>query len=234
MIEVGGVRTGGPGDTEFCGLIYPDNDKITKNMAARLKGEPFYQYDKLAQALTFVSGKRRRVAVDCGAWVGAWSRELARHFGQVVSIEANGDNVRCLRKNLACCPNATALHWALGEVNTEVLACPEDQGANIGSRIVAGSGGRFTVGMRRLDDIPEIATLSHLDYLKVHVNGMELKALKGATVTIKKHRPVMTVVVKRAIEDYGDSPEAVHAFLKDNLGYKIVGGARVYEIWSPA
>jgi FkbM family methyltransferase len=233
VIEVGGVRVGGPGDTEYCGLIYPDNDKITKNMAARLKGERFYQCDKLDFALESVPKKRRRVAVDCGAWVGAWSHELASKFDKVIAIEANAENVRCLKKNLAQCKNATVLHWALGECNTEVLACPEEQGANIGSRIVAGAGGRFTVGMRRLDDLPEIQALPCLDYLKVHVNGMELRTIKGATATIKKHRPLMTVVVKRAIEDYGDSAKDMHAFLRDALGYEMLGGKRVYEIWSP-
>lgn len=232
MIEVGGVRVGGPGDTEFCGLLYPDGDKITKNVAARLKNEPFYQHDKLKQALGCV--RHKCIAVDCGAWVGAWSRELARLFDHVIAIEANADNVRCARKNLRRANNATVLHWAVGDAFTEVLACPEDQGANIGSRIVAGCGGRFTVGMRPLDAIPEITGLPHLDYLKIHVNGMELQALKGGIATIKRHRPVLTVVLKRAIEDYGDSAEAAHAFLKDELGYRIVGGKRVYEIWAPA
>lgn len=231
MIEVGGVRLGGPGDTEFCGLVYPDGDKITKNMAARLKSEPFYQHDKLKQALGCV--KNKRIAVDCGAWVGAWSREFARVFDHVIAIEANADNVRCARKNLRRCDNVSVLHWAVGNVNTEVLACPEDQGANIGSRIVVGSGGRFTVGMRALDAIPEIVGLPHLDYLKIHVNGMELQALKGGVGTIKRHKPVMTVVLKRAIEDY-DSADAARAFLTDTLGYRIIGGKRVYEIWAPA
>src|SRR6185369_7563459 len=194
------------------------------------KPERFYQCDKLDAALAHV--RRKRVAVDCGAWVGHWSRELVCQFDQVIAIEANADNARCLRTNLWGAGNATVIHCALGEVSTDVLACPEGQGANIGSRIVAGSGGRFTVAMRRLDDLPEIQALPCLDYLKVHVNGMELKALKGAAATIKKHRPLMTVVIKPAIEDY-DSADAARAFLTDELGYRLIGGKRVYEIWSP-
>ena len=231
MIEVGGKPFGsGLGDTEFCGLVYPEGDKITKNLAKRLKEEPFYRYDKLEQALRIVRG--RRVAVDCGAWVGAWSRELAKHFGRVIAIEANGDNARCARKNLAGCLNAEVIHTALGDVETEALACAEESGGNIGSRLVEGYGGRFAVAMRPLDNLPAIRALDAIDYLKVHVNGMELRALRGAAGTIRKHRPIMTVVVKDAIERY-DSREAIWAFLAGDLGYKQVGGAHVYEIWGP-
>ena len=230
MIRVGGEFIGEPGDTEFQGLIYPDGDIITRHMAERLKAEPHYQSDKLEQALGFV--KQRRGAIDCGAWVGGWSRVLTSKFERVLSIEANADNARCVRKNLKGNDNATVLHLAVGDQDRWTTAARETGGANVGSRIV--SEGAPNVMLRRIDSLPEVKTLlPHVDYIKIHVNGMELKALKGAAETIKQHKPVLTVVLKPAIADYADSPDAARMFLHAELRYRCAGGERPYEIWVP-
>lgn len=230
MIRVGGgPDLGQPGeDVEFCGLFYPDGDEISKHMAARLQSEPFYQHDKLAQALAVT--KRRRGAVDCGAWVGGWSRELARHFAKVVAIEAHPDNARCAAKNTAPSGNVTVRNVALSDCNGETFIGKEANGPNVGARV--GEKG-IAVPLRRLDDVIAVQALDHIDYIKIHVNGMELKALRGAVGTIHQHRPVITIVLKPAITDYGDSAEAARAFLADEIRYQPAGGEKPYEIWKP-
>lgn len=234
MIRIGGVPHGKPGeDTEFCGLLYPDGDEISKHMAARLQAEPFYQSDKLGQALALL--KNRRVAIDCGAWVGGWSRELAKHFSRVIAIEAHPDNARCVARN--CAPisakglfDVAVLNAALGEVQARVSLAREGNGPNVGTRVV--QAGEISVRMYPLDDLDEVQALPFLDYIKVHVNGMELRALRGATETIRKHRPLLTVVLKPALETYGDTADAARVHLYD-IGYRPVGGERPYELWAP-
>lgn len=232
MIRVGGAPGMGEvgQDVEFCGLIYPDGDEISKHMAARLSEEPFYQSDKLFAALAVA--KRRRMAIDCGAWVGGWSRELAKHFQRVMSIEANPDNARCVQKNVA--ENVAVLNVALGDETGEIFVAKDRNGPNVGSYVSKETG--VKVQIRRLDDlvgaINQVEPAS-IDYIKIHVNGMELKALRGAVKTILKHRPVLTVVLKAAIENFGDSAEAARAFLTEDLRYVPAGGERPYEIWTP-
>lgn len=236
MIRVGGAPAiGGPGeDVVFHGLVYPDGDEISKHMAERLRREPFYQHDKLKQALDLV--KHRRAAIDCGAWVGGWSRELARNFRNVVAIEASPDNARCVVKNTAAAGNVTVRCCALGD--TDGAAVTVERKSNepcVGSRIVSEQPfGAVTVPIYRLDSVPGVLQMPAVDYIKIHVNGMELKALRGAVQTITRHRPVLTVVLKPAIEAYGDTVQRARDFLTAELRYRPAGGERPYEIWLPA
>jgi FkbM family methyltransferase len=227
MILVGGKPFGGEGDVQFRGLFYPEGTKLTRHMEERLLNEPFYQHDKFHQAMAAVSKGRRRIAVDCGAWVGGWSQALSGNFFRVVSIEANPDNARCVAKNTEACGNVMVLNLAVGDTNGSISVDPLG-GFDVGTRVSDGQG----VDLRRIDDIAELRELPHLDYLKIHVNGMELRTLVGAEATIHKHKPVMTVVLKAAIEEYGDTAEAAREFL-GKLDYRPAGGERPYEIWVP-
>lgn len=228
MIRVGGKPVGRKGaDVKFCNLFYPGGDEISPRMADRLRSEPFYQADKFAQAMAKVS--RRRTAVDCGAWVGGWSVELAKLFEQVVVIEANPDNARCAEKNLASFKNANVFNCAVGDETKEVLVGPREDGGKVSSFV--GAPGGFSVPMMRLDDLLRDAPIA-IDYLKIHVNGMELKALRGAKETILRHLPVLTVVLRPTIEDIGDTREAARKMLY-GWGYRRAGGEKPYEIWAP-
>lgn len=229
MIRVGGVALGKSGDTEFCGLVYPDGDEISQHMAERLKAEPFYQSDKFDQAMEIVRG--RQVAIDCGAWVGGWSRALSGQFRKVLSIEANPDNARCVSEN--CPGNVTVICAAVGDENGRASVAAEDDGPCVGTRVVSERDGVAIVPMRRLDDIAQVRALPTVDYIKVHVNGMELRALRGAANTISRFRPVLTVVLKPAIGAFGDTAEAAREFLTKDLRYHAAGGERPYEIWCP-
>ena len=228
MIRLGGEPYGGRGDTQFRGLVYPDGDELSKHMVARLESEPFYQSDKLFHALDIVKG--RTAAIDCGAWVGGWSRELGKHFKRVIAVEANPNNARCAAMNVP--ENVEVICTAVSDENGRTFVAPENDGPNVGTRVVADQSGAV-VPMRRIDDIGQVKALTALDYIKVHVNGMELKALRGAVDTILRFRPVLTVVLKPAIKAFGDSAEEARAFLSNELGYRAAGGERPYEIWCP-
>jgi FkbM family methyltransferase len=231
MLRVGGfpMLENHYGDVKFHGLYYPHGDEITKHMADRLSREPFYQSDKLQDALNRVPKDHRSVAVDCGAWVGGWSRELAKHFEKVIAIEANPDNARCVSKNVP--PNVTVINAAVGDRTGFANLIQNPFAGNVSSAIDTEKNDKArAVPMWRIDDMPEIRSLDVLDYLKIHVNGMELKAVMGAEDTIKRHKPVITLVLKPAISDYGDSAERARIFMQ-GLDYKPIGGERPYEIW---
>ena len=98
---------------QYRGLWYPDDDTLTKNLIARLETEAFYRADRFHDAMRHV--KAWRGAIECGAHVGAWSRELAKRFEQVIAIELSGETWECLRRNLEPFKNAEAIQCALGE-----------------------------------------------------------------------------------------------------------------------
>ena len=204
----------------FGDLYYPDDDIITLELKDRLERESVYRGDRLQEALKFVPGHMRTIAMDVGAHVGAWSRELARHFGRVVAIEANPANAECLRANTAGM-KVEVHQLALGAERAEVGI--EKRKGGISSR-VAGAG---AVSMMRLDDLGPGRCAWPPSFVKVHVNGYELHVLRGAVEVLTVYKPVVTVVIKAASERYGVTPAAIPLFM-ERIGYRAVSRFKPY------
>ena len=206
---------------QYAGIFFPDDDgTLTKALKARLDSEPVYRGDRLEEALKYV--KRFDVAVDCGANVGMWTVELAKRFQQVIAIEADPTNVECLRRNTAECSNVVIYGAAAGE--TQGRAGLDQRKGHFSSHISRGD----DVLLLPLDDLPSVAC----DYLKVHVNGYELPVLKGAVETLRRCKPVLTVVLKPKLAAYDTAPEDIIAWL-DAHGYALAGGLKPYRIFTP-
>ena len=213
---------------EYRGLWYPDGDLLTKNFKARLETEPFYRSDRFHDAMAHV--KSWRGAVECGAHVGAWSRELAKRFERVLAIELSGATLNCLRRNLESFANAEVMQCALG-ARPGFVAVGGNKGSMDGEVV---EGGDYpAVPMRALDELVQSARLECVDYIKVHVNGYEMQVLLGAERTIRQHRPVMTVVIKKALEKYGATPVQVFEFM-DGLGYRVLSRLKPYWVFGPS
>ena len=235
------------GDFQFQGLWYPDGEIITKSLAHQLRHEPFYNCDRFHDAMRLL--RRFRGAVECGAHVGAWSRELARRFERVVAIELNPASARCLRANLAPFPNATVVNCALGDRSGEVrvaaakgsldsevrpgAADPPTTPPAAQAPLLGQEGSEWeVVPMRALDEVLDGAAIGSIDYLKVHVNGYEVPVLRGARETIARHKPLMTVVIKKALANYGARPEDVFNLMGE-MGYRVVSRLKPYWVFSP-
>ena len=210
---------------EHKGLWYPEGDSLTKNFIARLETEAFYRADRFHDAMKHV--RAWRGAVDCGAHVGAWSREMAKRFERVVAIEMNPATSECLERNLVPWPNAVPVNHALGDRGGKIKLF-----GNKGSIDSEVEGDGDDVWLDRLDDLSAVKDLSAVDYLKVHVNGYELEVLKGAQETIRKHRPVMTVVIKKALANYGATEQDVLDFM-ERMGYAVASRLKPYWVFAP-
>ncbi|MBI3566676.1 MAG: FkbM family methyltransferase [Gemmatimonadetes bacterium] len=143
----------------------------------------------------------RGVLFDAGANVGAWTIPLARHVmrggGRVVAFEPVPENVSRLKAALA--RNA----WN-SVVDVEPIALGDrDQsawlwlkrvstGASTGTAaLLAVCEGDLRVPEVRLDSWIRAHALERLDFLKLDVEGAELRVLAGAERTIAKFRPLV-------------------------------------------
>lgn len=207
---------------EYGGLWFPDDEPMTEGLRARLDEQAVYRGDRLFEALGQVNDWFR--AVECGAHVGMWTRVLADRFERVIAIEPDATNVECLRANTAHAANVSVHHAALGEIDGRASIAWRK--GHMSAHVVKDGA---EVPMMRLDAL----RIERCGYLKVHVNGYEWPVLRGAVDTIRRCRPVLTVVFKKALERYGYTGGEMLAWILAQ-GYRPAHGQDPYKVFVPA
>ena len=128
------------------------------------------------------------VIVDIGANIGQFYEFAAQYLGaqQVVSFEPLESCFKVLRMN----SRHTVIHAAVGAENGERTLWIDDR--DIFASLVApvdppvGRVSTEHVAVRRLDDVPEIRSLKHIDLVKIDIEGYELTVIKNSPQTLKK------------------------------------------------
>ncbi len=173
------------------------------------------------------NGLSGNVAIDIGAHIGSYTLPLARTFEKVIAFEPNPYNRYILNLNVKL--------NKLGNVRVEPVALSNrtgvvrlylqsDQGGT-SSLNESHYGFRYDktvwVNVLRLDDFK----FQNVGFVKIDVEGEELRVLKGASETIEQSKPVLGIEVHcpkliRDSECYCDTC----TFLRE-LGYvtRIVG-----------
>lgn len=134
------------------------------------------------------------VVIDAGAFDGQVTLFFACKVGltgKVIAIEPDEQNIVKLRKNISInrsCNNITIMdellwskaEWvdfcAQGNVASSVLWKPE--GKAISQRLTT-----------TIDVIVRSMMLSRVDFIKMNIEGAEIKAIEGASDTIRRFRP---------------------------------------------
>jgi len=174
------------------GWWFPDQDThfadmLNKNI--KKGGGPVYQEPVRKVSIGLCSNKG--LALDIGANVGLWSKDLCNHFDRVIAFEPVADFRDCLIKNVTG-SNFEVRACALGESDTQInmIITAENTGH---SHVDTTSIGAGSIPMYRLDtlDLPQI------DYIKIDCEGYENTILRGAKETILKYKPIMVVEHKK-------------------------------------
>tara|TARA_B100000242_G_scaffold29913_1_gene17958 strand:- start:256 stop:945 length:690 start_codon:yes stop_codon:yes gene_type:complete len=157
-----------------------------------------YQLAQRTGALTFV--KQFNHAVDVGGNVGTWARDLCNKFKKVTVFEPVPDNVECFHKNLENVKNYVLHDYALSdETGTGKLYIDSRSCGNVGlseEGVIQGPTKdkpfhkdiySIDIKTKKLDDLK----LKTIDFMKIDVQGNELKVLKGAKQTLKNNTLVL-------------------------------------------
>ena len=127
------------------------------------------------------------VFVDCGAHNGSVVKKFldnVKHkYKNIYAIEPDRENFKSCRSVLKDIKDVSMIECALGDRAGEGNF---NQGFDFASRL--GTSGKSKVKIVTLDSLNVPAT-----FIKMHIEGGELTALKGSSQTIKKYRPILAV-----------------------------------------
>jgi FkbM family methyltransferase len=192
-----------------------------------------YDADELAMLLKLLDLRRKYygdgvVAVDCGANLGVYTVECAKHmtgWGVVVALEAQERIYYALAGNIAInnCFNARAIHAAVSD-RAGAMKIPKpnylipssfgslelkkrDNTEFIGQPIEYSEDKMVDVQTINLDSL----NFPRLDLIKIDIEGMELDALAGGAKTIADRHPILVVemvktdrnVLRAVLEGFG-------------------------------
>lgn len=143
---------------------------------------------------------KRGTALDVGANVGLWSRDLTKYFARVIAFEPVAIFRECLERNVSG-TNFVVSPLALGDKDTQATMIITE--GNTGhSHLDPTKMGTGDVQVVRLDNL----NMTDVDYIKIDCEGYEYRVLQGAEQTIKRCRPVVVVEQKphdAYSKDYG-------------------------------
>lgn len=172
------------------GWWFPDQDTHFAEMLANniKKGNaPVYQEPVRRRSFDFC---KKGVALDIGANVGLWTRDMCATFQRVVAFEPVEDFRNCLLKNVTA-DNLELRACALGTEDTmiDMIITKENTGH---SHVNESTRGQGRIPMYRLDSLD----LEPFDYVKIDCEGYEYNILLGAEQTIRRYKPVIVVEQK--------------------------------------
>lgn len=153
-----------------------------------------------------------RCAVDIGAHIGTWTRELAPRFGQVAALEPDPLNFGALCENMRDAKNARLLPLAI---------TPHAGRFSLSRAGTINSGQGYVTPLQpdghAVAGIPlDALELRGLGLIKLDVEGLEVEVIRSGERTIRESRPIIV------LEENGCAAR---------YGHKVGDARRVLESW---
>jgi FkbM family methyltransferase len=153
------------------------------------------------------------IVIDCGAHVGVFTQSaLAHGAARVIAVEPEPVNLECLRRNFAAeiASGRVILQpvgvWdSPGTMNLSIAE--ENSGEN--SMVLKPGKTAIQVPVTTIDALVNQLGISHVNYIKMDIEGAERHALRGAAHTLRSSKP------RLMLDTYhlGDDPVVLPALI---------------------
>lgn len=154
------------------------------------------EYQKFSRDITLGYVKDfNTVAIDVGANVGFWSRDLCKKFNHVHAFEPVKENIECYKSNISE-SNYTLYNVALGkeELKDQPVYVNDDAcGSPSLDPTQATNSSDIVTNVIALDSL----SLTNVGYMKVDVQGTEKKVVLGAIETLKNNDVCLVLELPR-------------------------------------
>ena len=183
-----------------------------------------YTYKSPNKTITVEDGD---VCIDAG---GCWG-DSALYFalkagkkGKVYSFEFIDSNMAILNHNVSLNPHLKdsielVPNPLFDEDNIKMYYIDDGPASRIDFEPLGG--GNSVVKTKTIDTLVKEKNLSKVDFIKMDIEGVELRALKGAVETIKQFKPKLAIAVYHKNIDFYEIPQFIDSL---NLGYKFYLG----------
>lgn len=153
-----------------------------------------YSNDKI-----LIKAEEGDCVIDAGGGWGDTALYFAHHVGQygrIYSFEFEAENLEVIQRNLDLNPEVSnriqIIQKALWDRSGEELVYSINGPA---TSLTLNQEGSLNVSTLSLDDFVSKEGLSRVDFIKMDIEGSELKALYGAEKTIRAFRPKLAIAV---------------------------------------
>lgn len=182
-----------------------------KKMMETLESRLYPNEDLLSVARAFVN--KKSIVVDIGAHIGTFAIPIASEVEEVIAFEPSSETFSLLSHNAK--ENSASLkliNKALGSKKGSGTILARNA-SNSGANTIV-TGGDIPVAI--LD-----SEVTHADFIKIDVEGMELEVLRGGSELIKHSRPVVLFEVNLSqLRAHNASPRTIEKFFILN-GYRL-------------
>ncbi len=178
-----------------------------------------YQKEQRVKSFSYLS--HTNIAIDIGACVGFWTKDLCENFKNVICFEPAPENAECLELNLKKYSNYRLYKVGLSNSTgtKKLMLSQEGIGSNSFSEYKMDPNNFIDIPTKKLDDFK----FRNLSYIKMDVQFHELEVLEGSKKTLKNNSPVLCIECARRNEDELNYVKKIVSLLNE-LNYKIVGG----------
>lgn len=161
------------------------------------------------------------IVLDCGASDGDFTREALQAGAKlVVAIEVSPPAIECLRRNLAGpIAQGRAIVFPKGVWDSDSMLTLNLSDTNFAANSVAlrpeGSHADVQVPLTTIDEIVRELKLPRVDFIKMDVEGAEVKALEGGRNTISQFKSRMSIATEHKLDDEITIPREVRSLRGD-------------------
>ena len=197
----------------------PDKDKGHLFVLAEVELDPY--------TLPDVTIRKGDVVMDCGAYLGQFTREaLEAGASRVIAVEPGTTQMTCLRRTFAAeIAAGRVLPVQEGVWSAEGHLVFQDAGLSDASFVEASfltaapSVARVSMPVTTIDVLVERLGLDRVDLIKMDIEGSEQEALRGAARTLKRFKPKLAIAGYHKATD----PKGIPARVREaNEGYRFV------------
>ena len=207
-------------------------DLTTKGYPLKIYARPLGAYALIILEQYRYQSDNISVQVEDGDTVidgGACYGETALYFsykagkkGKVFSFEFMPDNIRVLQINLSENPDYASqvklIEKALWSTsNIPLLVSGSGPGTKVSQTQNPHTEAGIYINTRSVDDLVVEEQVQRIDFIKLDIEGAELKALQGAEETLKRDKPKLAISIYHQIEDFWEIPLWIESL---DLGYK--------------